>query len=50
MLRQACTVLTGDAALRCELGDAWQDLGYPREALPCYAEAMRLDPGSAAAW
>ena len=50
VLRQACTVSTDDAALRCELGESWQDLGYPREALPAYAEALRLDPGLARAW
>ena len=41
-------VRPGDAGLRCELGDAWLDLGHPREALPVYAEATRLapDPGA----
>ncbi len=50
VLRQACTLLPGDAELCCELGDAWQDLGYPREALPSYATASRLDPSLARAW
>ncbi len=50
VLRQACVVRPDDAELRCELGDAWQDLGHPREALPVYAEAARLNPRLAAAW
>ena len=50
VLRQACVLLPGDADLCCELGDAWQDLGYPREALPSYARASDLDPGLARAW
>ena len=50
VLRQASTLLPDDAGLRCELGDAWQELGYPREALPSYAEAARLDPQMAQAW
>ncbi len=50
VLRQACALRPGDAELRCELGDAWQDLGYPREALPVYAEATRLAPALTRAW
>ena len=50
VLRQACALLPDDAALRCELGEAWLDLGYPGEALPPLAEAARLQPDLVRAW